>query len=119
MWWETEDRCGAVGPHGDEQEEAEDAVQCQREGPAGLGVLNRPGAGAGTQLLRQFVDLPLSFGVGRELVLHGDLGELLPHVSDLGPEVELVLCDGAGEAEEEGDQGRDQLGAGRQEAAPE
>ena len=94
-------------------------MKCEGEGPAGFGVLNRPGAGTGAQLLRQFVDLPLSLGVGGELVLHGDLGELLPHVPDLGPQVELVLCDGAGEAEEEGDEGRDQLGACRQEAAPE
>ena len=118
MWRQTEDRGGAVGPHGDEDSQAEDAVEDQGEGPAGLGVLDRPGAGAGAQLLRQLVDLPLRLGVGGELVLHGDLGELLPHVPDLGPQVELVVCDGAGEAEQEGDQGGDELGAGRQEAAP-
>ena len=98
-----------MGPHGDEDRQGEDGVECQCEGPAGLGVLDSPGAGAGAQLLSQLVDLPLSLGVDGELVLHRDLGQLLPHVPDLGPQVELVVCDGAGETQEEGDEGRDQL----------
>ena len=115
---QDEERSGGLGPHGHHHGQAEDGVQGDGEGPAGFRVLNRAGTGAGLQLLRQLVDLPLSLGVHRELILHGDTGQLLPHVPDLGPQVELVVCDGAGEPEEECDQGRDQLRAGRQEAAP-
>ena len=89
------------------------------EGPAGLGHLDRPGTGAAGQLVRQLVNLPLSFGIQRELVLHGDLGQLLLSVLDTLPQADLVLTDAAGPVEQQLDKGRHHQGADGQEAAPE
>ena len=118
MGRKNEKRSGGLGPHRHHYRQAQDGVQGDGEGPAGFGVLDRASAGAGLQLLPQLVNLPLRLGVDRKLILHGDGGQLLPHVPDLRPEVELVVCDCAGEAEEEGDERRDQLGAGGEDTSP-
>ena len=88
------------------------------EGPAGLGHLDRPGTGAAGQLVRQLVNLPLSFGIQRELVLHGDLGQLLLSVLDTLPQADLVLTDAAGPVQQQFHKGGHHQGAEGQEAAP-
>ena len=88
------------------------------EGPAGLGHLDRPGTGAAVQFVRQLVNLPLSFGKQRELVLHGDLGQLLLSVLDTLPQVDLVLTDAAGPVQQQFHKGGHHHGADGQETAP-
>lgn len=89
------------------------------EGPAGLGHLDRPGTGAASQLVGHLVYFPLSFCIQRELVLHGDLGQLLLSVLDVLPQADLVLTDAAGPVQQQLHKGGHRQGADGQETAPE
>ena len=99
MWGQHQDRGGPVRPHGGHRHQAQDAVEGDGVGPACLGVLDRPGAGAVRQLLRQLVDLPLGLGIHRKLILHGDFRQFFSEISYFFSKIDFVLCDRAGEVQ--------------------